>query len=112
MRLTGFIMGTVAGMMTAAYLSKKRPGMVAWAGAATGDMLSSVKGKAISAVMNRKFGRETNAATAAAPTSTAVKTAGSSTNSTDSWNQIEVLMNADPQVKAEAEEIVKENQTH
>lgn len=104
MRMTGFIIGTITGMAAAAYLSKKRPGMVAWAGAATGDMISSVKGKAISAVMNRKFGQSQSAQTGTA------NSAGAS-SSTESWGQIEMLVNSDPEVKRQAEEITSENQT-
>ncbi|MFB9325261.1 hypothetical protein ACFFSY_04920 [Paenibacillus aurantiacus] len=105
MRMTGFIIGTITGMAAAAYLSKKRPGMVAWAGAATGDIISSMKGKAVSAVMNRKFGQAQSAAQPASANS-----AGTA-NSTESWGQIEMLVNSDPEVKRQAEEIASEAPT-
>ncbi|TYP77794.1 hypothetical protein [Paenibacillus methanolicus] len=104
MRMTGFIIGTITGMAAAAYLSKKRPGMVAWAGAATGDIISSVKGKAIGAVMNRKFGQSQSVQ----PTS--ASSAGTA-NSAESWGQIEMLVNSDPELKRQAEEIASETPT-
>ncbi|MFC4103757.1 hypothetical protein [Paenibacillus xanthanilyticus] len=104
MRMTGFIIGTITGMAAAAYLSRKRPGMVAWAGAATGDIISSVKGKAVSAVMNRKFGQSGSVQ----PTS--VNSTGTA-NSAESWGQIEMIVNSDPELKRQAEEIASETPT-
>ncbi|MCQ6558064.1 hypothetical protein [Paenibacillus mendelii] len=105
MKWSGFIIGGIAGMAAVAYMSKKRPGWVAWAGTAAGEAVSGMKGRAINAVMKQKFGPET--------TVTAPKHSSASRGrNSEAWGQIEMIMNSDPEVKREAEQIAAQNPSH
>ncbi|UVI32363.1 hypothetical protein [Paenibacillus spongiae] len=105
MKWSGFIIGGIAGIAAVAYLSKRKPNWVAWAGTAAGEVMTGMKGKAINAVMNRKFGP--------VPAASAPKRSSASAGkASDAWGQIEMIMNSDPAVKREAEQIASQSQSH
>jgi len=100
MKWNGFIMGGIVGVAAAAYLSRKRPGAFAWAGNATGDLMSGMKGRLIETALKRKFGSETKG-----------KQSGTAASRSDekSWDTIEALLNGDPEVKRQADRILSES---
>ncbi|AZN40693.1 hypothetical protein [Paenibacillus albus] len=107
MRLTGFLIGSLAGMAAAAYVARKRPGMFAWASSAAGQAVSGMSRgmtrKAMGAMMSRQF---TNEASHAVPKHTGGSAGGGSGK--DSWSQIEMLLNSDPSVKQQVDDIKAE----
>jgi hypothetical protein len=104
MKWTGFLLGSLVGMAGAAYVAKKSPGMFAWASSAAGEMWTGMRGKAVNGVINRQFSQ----AKEAAP-----KPSESSKESSDeAWGQIAMIMNSDPNIKKEAEQIASEAKTH
>ncbi|BBH21027.1 hypothetical protein Back11_23720 [Paenibacillus baekrokdamisoli] len=105
MKWTGFLIGSLAGVAAAVYVAKKRPGMFAWASSSAGEVWTGMRGKAFNAVINHKFDHETKE-------KTAKQTGSSKDQSNDSWGQIEMLVNSDPSVKREAEQIVSETKSH
>ncbi|MFC5650846.1 hypothetical protein ACFPYJ_17355 [Paenibacillus solisilvae] len=105
MKWSGFLIGGIAGMAAAAYVAKKRPGMFAWASSAAGEAWTGMRGRALNAVINRKFN---HAAEKTVPKHSDL----SKEHSTDAWGQITMLMNSDPEVKKEAEQIAAEAKTH
>lgn len=105
MRWTGFLLGSLAGMAAAAYVAKKRPGMFAWASSAAGNVWTGMSGKALNTVINRKFNHKVENAVQNQPES-------SKEQSNDAWGQIAMIMNSDPEVKKEVEQITAEAKTH
>ncbi|WP_274651675.1 hypothetical protein [Paenibacillus humicola] len=101
MRWSGFLVGGIVGIAAAAYMAKRRPGMFALASSAANEAWSGMKGSAVGAVMNRKFGD-------------AAASAGhhAAHQSGEAWGQIEKLVNSDPAVKKQANEIMSEAGTH
>jgi hypothetical protein len=95
MRISGFILGGICGMMAASYLSKKRGGVISWASSAAGNMMSGAKDKMVGSALNRKFGRAGN-------DSGTDQAAGSN----KSWETIENLINSDPQLKQQTSELL------
>ncbi|WP_147306746.1 hypothetical protein [Paenibacillus taihuensis] len=116
MRLTGFLIGGLAGMVAAAYVARKRPGMFAWASSAAGSAISGMSRgmtrKAMGAMMSRKLAHASESmheVSHAAPKSTGASAGGGSGNA---WGQIEMLLNADPSVKAQVDEIKADAKPH
>lgn len=97
-------------MVAAAYVARKRPGMFAWASSAAGsaisDMSRGMTRKAMGAMMGRKLEHASHSMREAS-SHHAPKSAGASAGrgSGNNWGQIEMLLNADPSVKAQVEEI-------
>lgn len=130
MRMGGFIVGGIVGMAAAAYLSKNRPGVISWMGSTTGDIVSNMRDKMMGGALNQQFGgmnsKAGSAGTTAGGTSfgnagASMQTAGSShtgagtsksstakasSKDSKSWNTIEMMVNSDPEVKRQADEVL------
>ncbi|RAP76414.1 hypothetical protein [Paenibacillus montanisoli] len=106
MKWSGFLIGSLAGMAAAAYVAKRRPGMFAWASSAAGNAVNGMTRRAMGAVISRKFDRE--AVHHAAPK----RSGASAKESGDAWGQIEVLLNSDPGVKEQVDQIKAEAKPH
>ncbi|WP_308639113.1 hypothetical protein [Paenibacillus silvisoli] len=107
MRWTGFLIGSLAGMAAAAYVARRRPGMFAWATSAAGTAVNGMTRRAMGAVISRKFGAR-DAVQHAAPKRTDASAKGSG----DAWGQIELLLNSDPGVKEQVDQIKAEAKPH
>jgi hypothetical protein len=105
MRWTGFLVGSLFGVAAAAYVAKTRPGMFAWASSA---MWSGMAGRAVEAAVNRKFGT----AAQGAQMPGAPMPAASAGKSGEAWGQIQTMVNNDPAVKRETQEIMAEAAKH
>ncbi|MUT65511.1 hypothetical protein [Paenibacillus sp. NEAU-GSW1] len=111
MKLGGFLFGSVLGMAAAVYVARKRPGTAAWASAALASACSMVGRKTVSMMTNSANWK------AQAVSSAPKRTDGTAAKSEGSWAQIEALVNSDPKLKAQADQIMAEsssqsNQTH
>ncbi|CAM4223866.1 hypothetical protein [Paenibacillus tarimensis] len=116
MRMSGFLVGGIVGVMAAAYLAKRRPGSFAWVGDAASGLVAGAKGKMIENALDRKFGKEKQPNQAAAQNTAAQNAAfnatGSNIQSQDSsWNMIAQLVTSDPEVKNQAAQIMTEAAT-
>jgi hypothetical protein len=103
MRWTGFLVGSLCGVVAAAYVARTRPGMFAWASSAAGSMWSGMAGRAVETAVNRKFGTANPAGQAPA---------ASAGKSGEAWGQIQTMINNDPTVKKETQEIMAEAGKH
>ncbi|KQO17432.1 hypothetical protein [Paenibacillus sp. Leaf72] len=106
MRLRGFLLGGLAGAAAALYVARKRPGTAALAAGVLASACSTIGHKAMS-LWNNDW------------TKKAVNKGPKRTDDTagkfgDGWVQIEAMMNSDPELKQQAEEIMAEssNKTH
>ncbi|SFS81979.1 hypothetical protein [Paenibacillus sp. BC26] len=106
MKLSGFLIGGLAGMAAAAYIAKKRPGMFAWASSAAGTAVNGMTKRAMGAVISRKFGGDM--VQHAAPKHSDASAKGSG----NAWGQIELLLNSDPGVKEQVDQIKAEAKPH
>jgi hypothetical protein len=104
MRWSGFILGGIVGIAAAAYMSQKRPGSLAWAGNATGQLVTGMKGRILETALTRKFGNEMSAKPSAKHETK--QSMGNAGKGEDSWKTIENILNSDPEVKAAANEIL------
>lgn len=102
MRLRGLIVGGLLGAAATVYASRKRPGAFAWVSSAASDVCARMVGGTVSKIMSRGMASE---AAAAAPK----PIDASAGNSEDAWEQIEALVNSDPEVKREADKIKAES---
>ncbi|MGO4107444.1 hypothetical protein [Paenibacillus sp. YAF4_2] len=104
MRIGGFMLGAVAGIAAAVYVSRKRPGMAAWASSSLAGACSSI-GKSAASMMMKRGMKMTMSASSIAPKhsdDTAVKQGGG-------WEQVEHLINSEPGLKEQANEIMAES---
>lgn len=101
MRISGFLVGGIVGIAAAAYMTRKNPGSLAWAARTTDGLVTGVKHMMIEKALDRKFGADTRETK---------KQAGAqqTTGDSSSWNTIESIVNADPNVKRQAEAIMAE----
>ncbi|RIX53458.1 hypothetical protein D3P08_08430 [Paenibacillus nanensis] len=102
MRMSGIMLGGLLGAAATLYLSRKRPGAMAWASSAMSDIAS----KSVTKVMNGGWKKE--AAAALAPKhseDTAAKSAAA-------WEQINAIVESDPSVKREVNKIKAESSSH
>ncbi|MGM0880500.1 MAG: hypothetical protein ACQEXQ_05590 [Bacillota bacterium] len=104
MKLSGFLVGGLIGAAATVYVSRKRPGAIAWAAGAVSDISSNVVGKSVSMFMNKNWKQE---AAVMAPK----HTDDSAVKSEAAWGQIEAIVNSDPDLKREAEKIKAESST-
>ncbi|WP_284239800.1 hypothetical protein [Paenibacillus glycanilyticus] len=104
MRIGGFMLGAVAGLAAAVYVSRKRPGMAAWASSSLASACSSVGKSAASMMMRKGLGKAMTASSMAPKRSddTAGKQGGG-------WEQVEQLINSDPALKEQASQIMAES---
>ncbi|WP_132304642.1 hypothetical protein [Paenibacillus sp. BK033] len=104
MRIGGFMLGAVAGIAAAVYVSRKRPGMAAWASSSLASACSSIGRSAASMMMKRGMTKAMAAADMAPKHSddTAAKHGGG-------WEQVEQLINSDPGLKEQASQIMAES---
>ncbi|WP_219836506.1 hypothetical protein [Paenibacillus sp. R14(2021)] len=106
MKWSGFLIGALAGAATAAYMAKKRPGMFAWASSAAGNTMTGFSKRAMGAMLSRKFGSDASHDVSPKHSSVSAKESG------NAWGQIEMLLNSDPSVKDQVEDIKSEAKTH
>ncbi|MBD2869625.1 hypothetical protein [Paenibacillus arenilitoris] len=102
MRLSGLLVGGLLGAAATVYLSKRRPGAVAWAGHALSDVSSRIARKSMSKIMNNNWKEEAVTMAPKHSDDTAAK-------SEAAWEQIEAIVESDPAVKREAEKIKAES---
>lgn len=102
MRISGFLVGGLVGIAAAAYLSRRSPGSLAWAARTTDGLVSSLKLMMIEKALDRKFGAEPKQADKQAAPRT------STDSDKSSWKTIESMVNADPQLKQTADQIIAE----
>ncbi|RCW51142.1 hypothetical protein [Paenibacillus prosopidis] len=102
MKLSGFLVGGLIGAAATVYVSRKRPGAIAWAASALSDISSNVVGKSVSMMMNKNWKQE-------AADMTPKHIDGSAVKSEAAWGQIEAIVNSDPDLKREAEKIKAES---
>ncbi|MCM3627422.1 hypothetical protein M3194_08595 [Paenibacillus glycanilyticus] len=104
MRIGGFMLGAAAGLAAAVYVSRKRPGMAAWASSSLASACSSIGKSAASMMMKRGLNKAVEASTIAPKHSddTAGKQGGG-------WEQVEQLINSDPGLKEQASQIMAES---
>ncbi|MBM7564457.1 hypothetical protein [Paenibacillus sacheonensis] len=105
MKWSVFLLGGLAGAAAASYMAKKRPGMFAWATSAAGQAMTSASRKAMGAVVSRKFGGEMMS-------SSPKHSNAQAKDSSNSWGQIELMLNSDPGLKRQVDEIKAEAKTH
>lgn len=99
MRMSGIMLGGIIGAAATLYLTRKRPGAIAWASSAMSDIAS----KSVTKVMNGDWKKE--AAKALAPKqseNTAAKSAAA-------WEQINAIVDSDPTLKREVNKIKAES---
>jgi len=102
MRWASFVMGSIAGMAAAAYISKKRPEWMAMAG----GMMPSMKGSSNKSMKESGFSRNMS-------TSSPKKTEASAGNSAEAWEQqVKGIIDSDPKVKREVEEVLADSNSH
>lgn len=103
MRLSGLLFGGLIGAAATLYVSRKKPGAVAWASSAMGDMFASAAGKAFS--MMASGSRLKGEAMKSAPK----PSADTAATSAAAWERIESFIQSDPGVKAEVDKIKAES---
>ncbi len=103
MKLSGFVVGSLLGAAATVYLSRKRPGAVAWAAGALSDVCHSATNRTIAKWMNKGIGREAAAMISPKPSD---DTAG---KSEAAWGQIEAIVASDPELKKETDKIKAES---
>jgi len=105
MRWASFVMGSIAGMAAAAYISKKRPEWMAMAGSAAG-MMSGMKGSSNKSMKESGFSRNTSS-------SSPKRTEASAGSSAEAWQQqVRGIIDSDPEVKKEVEEVLADSNSH
>jgi hypothetical protein len=102
MKLSGFLVGGLIGAAATVYVSRKRPGAIAWAAGALSDISSNVVNKSVSMMMNKSWKQE-------AAVMVPKHTDDSAAKSEAAWGQIEAIVNSDPNLKREAEKIKAES---
>lgn len=104
MRIGGFMLGAAAGIAAAVYVSRKRPGMAAWASSSLASACSAIGKNAASMMMRRGLNKAVTASSMAPKHSdgTAAKQEGG-------WEQVEKLINSDPGLKEQASQIMAES---
>ena len=58
MKWTGFLLGSLVGVVGAVYVAKKSPRMFSWASSAAGQMWTGMRGKALNGVINQQFSQQ------------------------------------------------------
>lgn len=102
MKLSGFVVGGLLGAVATVFVSRRRPGAVAWAASAVSDVCSTVIGKSVSRMMNKDWKHEAASMAPKHSDDTAEK-------SEAAWGQIEAIVNNDPDLKREADKIKAES---
>ncbi|WP_168119183.1 hypothetical protein [Paenibacillus sp. HB172176] len=111
MRLSSMLFGGLIGAAATLYISRKKPGAAMRASRAVSGALSSMSGKAMSKMINMDWKHGANEAMSHVPK----PTDDTAETSAGAWEQIEALIENDPEVKAEVDQIKAEsssNMTH
>lgn len=103
MKLSGLLFGGLIGAAATLYVSRKKPGAVAWASSAMSDVCASAAGKAFS--MMAGGARARNEAMQIVP-KPSVDTAATSAAA---WERIESFIQSDPAVQREVDKIKAES---
>ncbi|WP_424766100.1 hypothetical protein [Paenibacillus sp. sgz302251] len=102
MKLSGFLFGGLIGAVATVYVSRRRPGAVAWAAHALSDVCASAARKSFSKIMSKDWKEEAAVTAPKHSDDSAVK-------SEAAWGQIEAIVNSDPALKREADKIKAES---
>lgn len=102
MKWSGFLVGGLLGAAATVYVSRKQPGAVSWAATAMSDVFSTATRKSVSKVMGNAVKDQAAALSPKHLGDTAAK-------SEAAWEQIEAIVNSDPQLKKEANKIKAES---
>lgn len=102
MRLRGLLLGGIIGAAATVYVSRRKPGLVAWAASAASDVCSTVARKSVSKIMSKGMNMGASTLTPKPSDDTAGK-------SEAAWAQIESIVNSDPALKQEADKIKAES---
>jgi hypothetical protein len=103
MKLSGFLMGSLLGAAATVYISRKRPGAVAWAAGALSEVCHTATSKTIAKIMSKDLGRE------AAATLSPKHSDDTAEKSAAAWGQIEAIVASDPELKRETDKIKAES---
>lgn len=102
MRLSAIVLGGIIGAAATLYVSRKRPGAVAWAANAMSNVCESVAQRSVSMLMNMDWKKE-ETKLSSKPKDEA---AGASSAA---WDQIEAFVKSDPELKREINQIKAES---
>ncbi|MBH5317989.1 hypothetical protein I6N90_09245 [Paenibacillus sp. GSMTC-2017] len=102
MKLSGLLFGGLIGAAATIYLSKKRPGAIAFASSAMSDLGTILVNKSVTKFIQSDWKDEAVTNAPKSSDDTAKKSA-------QSWEQIELLLNSDPALKQEVEKIKAES---
>ncbi|MFX3633515.1 MAG: hypothetical protein ACE3L7_24500 [Candidatus Pristimantibacillus sp.] len=102
MKLSGFLFGGAVGMVAALYVARKRPGTAAMASSAISSACATMGKKAMSMMMNGKW-------QAQAATSVPKHSNGTAKSSKGDWSQIEGIINSDPELREQTNQILAES---
>lgn len=102
MKLSGFLFGGAVGMVAALYVARKRPGTAAMVSSAMSSACSSMGKKAMSMMMNGKW-------QAQAAASVPKHSDGNAKRSTGDWGLIEGLIQSDPELREQTNQILAES---
>ncbi|GGG57426.1 hypothetical protein [Paenibacillus radicis (ex Gao et al. 2016)] len=102
MRLRGFIVGGAIGAAAALYMARKRPGTAAWLSATMSNGLSKLGRKSFSIMMMNDWKTK---AVVSAPK----HTDGTAAKSEGNWERIEAIINSDPKLKEQANQVMAES---
>lgn len=102
MKLSGFLFGGVVGMVAALYVARKRPGTAAMASNAISSACSTIGKRAASMMMNGKWQAKT-------ATSVSRHSNAAGKGAKGDWAQIEGLINSDPKLKEQTNQILAES---
>lgn len=104
MKLSGLLFGGLLGAAATLYISRKRPGTVAWMTGAMSDMYSNVAKKTMTSLMNADWKKEAMEIAPKPTDDTAEKSAAA-------WEQIEAFVESDADLKREVNKIKAESST-
>lgn len=99
MKLSGLLFGGLVGAAATLYVSRKKPGAVAWASSAMSDMCASAAGKAFSMMAGGAKWKAEAMKSAPKPS------ADTAATSAAAWERIESFIQSDPAVKLEVDKI-------
>ncbi|GKU79572.1 hypothetical protein [Paenibacillus sp. L3-i20] len=102
MKLSGLLFGGLIGAAATIYISKKRPGVFAFASSAMTDLCSNLVNKSVTKMMRSDWKDEVTTVVPKSTDDTAKKSAVA-------WEQIELLLQSDPALKQEVDKIKAES---
>ncbi|MHA7963629.1 hypothetical protein ACX93W_05730 [Paenibacillus sp. CAU 1782] len=104
MKWRGLIIGGLLGATATLYISRKRPGAVAWAAGAMSELCHAATGKMAGSMFRSKSGGSQQLAK-----SVKGDAGRNDKSSRETWMQMEQWIQSDPEVKREVEKIKAES---